>query len=486
MTNSVMPHWLTKQAELSPHKVAIEQTNGDTLTFSQLRKESEVFARKVASFSIKKKEKIAILSTNHIEMVVAVHALSYINSVVVMLNTKLSKRELEYQLEQSEATLVITTDKLRSEKNLSFSNQKTYEEIKVLKEKDIPLATHIQLQDPFTMMFTSGTTGNPKAVIHTYNNHWWSAVSSSLNIGIEKHDKWLLTLPIFHVGGLSILLRSVIYGMSVLLMEKYDPDVLFESLMKKNVTIASLVTVMLKQLIERLNEKSLPADFRCLLLGGGSVPESLLQKVKEKEIPLFQSYGMTETSSQIVTLNAEDALRKLGSSGKPLFTADIKISRTNDEEVGEIEVRGPMVMDGYFNNDKANQDVFTDGWLKTGDLGYFDEEGFLYVVDRRTDLIISGGENVYPTEIENVILEIDGVSEVAVIGKKDDTWGQIPVACIVQENDTVSSNLVQSYVAKMVASYKVPKEIYFLESLPKNASNKVMRHKLLQIIESIS
>lgn len=475
----MMPHWLTRQAFLAPDKIALEMPSGDAWTFSTLRDESRLFARKLARLSIQKGNKIAILSNNHLDAVRAIFACSYLGGVAVMLNTRLTQEELHYQLANAEVDILLTTPTLQEEKQLDFTEQYTFTEIQQLKEKEVALIEEINLADPFTMMFTSGTTGNPKAVVHTYGNHYWSAVSSALNLGLHDDDKWLLTLPIFHIGGFSILMKSVIYCMSVYFMEKYEKHLLHEALVEKGVTIASLVTVMLKDVLEKIGEAQFPSTVRCILLGGGSVPKNMLDAVKEKQVPLFQSYGMTETSSQIVTLSKEDVSRKLGSAGKPLFTADVKISDENEAGIGEIIVKGPMVMNGYFKNDAANKESFKDGWLYTGDLGYIDEDGFLYVVDRRTDLIISGGENIYPTEIENALLKIDEIKEAAVIGVTDERWGQLPVACLVCE-EKLDEKTILATLEKSLAPYKIPHQFYQVDSLPRNASNKVMRHKLVQ------
>src|SRR5699024_3246355 len=202
----------------------------------------------------------------------------------------------------------------------------------------------------------------------------------------------------------------------------------------------------------------------------------------EKRVPLIQSYGLTETTSQVATLSAADAAKKSGSSGKPLFPAEIKIASPDKEGVGEIWVKGPMVMGGYLNDEKANEKAYEDGWFKTGDLGFIDSEDFLYVVDRRSDLIISGGENIYPTEIENVILELNEAKEAAVVGQKDDVWGEVPVAFVVAE-PTLSEIELKQHMSERIASYKQPKEIFFVESLPRNASNKIMRHQLKKYLE---
>ena len=477
VTETIIPHWLTKQATLAPNKTAIETVDKNKLTFHELKEKSIRFAYKLAEKGVKPKQRVAILSTNCLDMVIAIHALSYLQAVAVMVNTKLTAREITYQLKVSKAMLLIESETMQMENQIDFKAIYTYEEIWSEKELFVETAKELNLDAPFTMMFTSGTTGNPKAVVHTYGNHWWSAIGSALNLGLDKQDKWLLPLPMFHVGGLSILIRSVIYGMEVYLMEKYNPKHLLQAFTEKDVTIASIVTVMLRDLLEELNGAALPEQVRCLLLGGGAVPAPLLQQVKEHQLPLFQSYGMTETSSQVVTLSEADSLRKIGSSGKALFPAAVRIEKPDASGIGEIIVKGPMVFHGYDDQPEATSDSFSDGWFKTGDLGYMDSEGFLFVMERRTDLIISGGENIYPSEIENVLLSIQGVEEVAVVGKQDDKWGQVPAAFIVTSFPLEEASIMEQ-LERDLAAFKVPKHILFTDALPKTASNKIQRHAL--------
>ncbi|HEX6594480.1 MAG TPA: o-succinylbenzoate--CoA ligase [Bacillota bacterium] len=480
-----IPHWLTKQAHLAPHERAIE-TDQNSMTFLQLKEASERYARKLAQLGVTEGTHVGILSTNELPMAIAIHALSYLRAVCVMLNTRLTEEELTYQLKDAEVYLVLTSDRLETGvKQMDLPvHVKTFSSVHQLSEKQIDLQEEISLDDPFTIMYTSGTTGFPKGVVHTYGNHWWSAISSVLNLGLDQNDKWLAPLPFFHVSGFSILMRSIIYGMPVYVIEKFEAQIIHDAMMNKGVTIVSVVTVMLQRLMTLLANERYPKSLRCMLLGGGPAPQSLLEKAKEKGIPVFQSYGMTETSSQIVTLRPQDALQKIGSSGKPLFPAQLQIHEKDCTGVGEIYVKGPMVSNGYFANERANEEVFQHGWLKTGDLGYVDEEGFLYVVDRRKDLIISGGENIYPSEIENVLSNMDGIQEVGVIGKHDDTWGKVPVAFIVPHGEGCSEDEVKTYAKKHLASYKIPTEIYFVDELPRNASNKLVRHRLEQWLKS--
>ncbi|HLQ71479.1 MAG TPA: AMP-binding protein, partial [Bacillota bacterium] len=226
-----------------------------------------------------------------------------------------------------------------------------------------------------------------------------------------------------------------------------------------------------------------PSSFRCMLLGGSGASSGLLERAKSKYVPVFQSYGMTETSSQIVTLSPDNALKKIGSSGKSLFPASVEIRDQGSDGIGEIYVKGPMVTSGYYNNESATQEAIKNGWLRTGDLGYMDGEGFLYVVDRRKDLIISGGENIYPSEIEAVLLRIDGIKEAAVAGMDDDEWGKVPFACVVGDESKVSREYILYRLKASLASFKVPKKIIFVPSLPRNSSRKILRKSLLTYVK---
>lgn len=479
MTDTI-PHWLSKQADLSPSHPAIELDDGTIVTFSELKESSQRFARKLTHLGVEKGSHVGILSTNQIPMLIAIHALSYLGAVGVLLNTRLTNEELNYQLKDANVSFLLTSVLLKEQASmLDVEITQSFFDIEALPEKETPLETEINLEAVFTIIYTSGTTGFPKGVVHTYGNHWWSAVGSALNLGLQKHDKWLIPLPIFHVSGLSTSIKSVIYGMPIYLLEKFDTKTVHNALMEKQITIVSVVTMMVQRLLDELSKATYPKELRCLLLGGGPAPKALLERAKEKNVPVFQSYGMTETASQIVTLSPMDALEKLGSAGKPLFPAQLKIENQADAQVGEIFVKGPMVTTGYYNNKSANEKSIQEGWLATGDLGYLDEEGYLYVVDRRNDLIISGGENIYPSEIEGVLSGMKQIKEAGVTGRKDETWGQVPVAFIVKGME-VSMEEIKAYLQTRLAKYKQPKEFYFVKELPRNAANKLVRNRLIQ------
>ncbi|MCF3943486.1 o-succinylbenzoate--CoA ligase [Oceanobacillus alkalisoli] len=477
--SEIIPHWLSKRANLSPENTALELVDGSNITFLELHKKSVQMANKIAALGVAKGTHLGILSANNLNMVYILHAVSYLGAVGVLLNTRLSDDEINYQLQDAEVSILIT-DEENSNRQLQVNESYSYDEVNKQTEVQTVLQKELNLAQPFTIIYTSGTTGFPKGVVHTYGNHWWSAISSALNLGLEKNDKWLISLPLFHVSGLSTLMKSVMYGMPIYLMKKFDVDLVHDAIMRKEVTIVSVVTLMMQRLMEKLNSESYPRTLRCFLLGGGPAPKILLEKAKDKNIPVFQSYGMTETTSQIATLSAQDALDKIGSAGKPLLPAELEIKNPGIDGVGEIIVKGPMVTEGYYKNEAANEQTLVNGWLHTGDLGYLDDAGYLYVVDRRTDLIISGGENIYPSEIENALVKLPEIEEAGVIGVADETWGEVPVAYVVL-NEPVSETDILLNLGKQLAKYKLPKEIIFIKEMPRNASNKLVRNKLKDI-----
>jgi len=320
----------------------------------------------------------------------------------------------------------------------------------------------------------------------TYGNHWWSAVGSALNLGLNMNDKWLLCLPMFHVSGLSILMKNVIYGMPIYLQSKFNASEVNQVIRERGVTMMSAVSAMVTKLLDDLKEKAYPGHFRCLLLGGGPAPLPMLEKCRDKGIPVFQTYGLSETASQIVTLSPEYMFEKLGSAGKPLFPAQIRIIDQEGHELtameeGEIIVKGPNITPGYWHRPSETNSVLANGWLKTGDIGYLDHDGFLYVLDRRKDMFISGGENVYPAEVEAALLAHPDIAEAGVIGVHDDEWGKVPAAFIrVRPSSDITESDVQMFLRDHLAGYKIPKYVYFVDELPRNASGKLLRRLLIE------
>lgn len=484
MKNEKMPNFLVKRAFLTPERTAIFFQN-EKITFQELFKRSCQTAGQLQSQGCRKDQFVGVLLKSNLETVIILFALQLLGVKAVILNNRLTAAELSWQLNDSKAEFLITEAAFC---DLMFDTATIAIEELFLSEAEPPLMQEeLSLDDVCSIMYTSGTTGHPKGVMQTYGNHWWSAVGSALNLGIAETDCWLCSVPLFHISGYSILMKCVIYGMPIVLHEKFNPAATVEDIQDKRVTIMSVVSAALTRVVEVLGDRRLPESFRCMLLGGGPAPLPLLEACVEKEIPVFQTYGMTETSSQIVTLSPEYSLSKLGSAGKPLFPSEIRIELQDGRmaghgEAGEIVVKGPNVTGGYLNRPEANAEKLRGGWLYTGDIGYLDEEGFLFVLDRRADLIISGGENIYPAEIESVLLSHPEVADAGVTGVEDADWGQVPVACIVRKKgSSLGSDDLVSFCQERLAKYKVPKEFRFMDELPRNASKKLLRRKLLEM-----
>ncbi|MGG5252636.1 o-succinylbenzoate--CoA ligase [Neobacillus sp. SM06] len=481
----VMPNFLIKRAFLTPDRTAV-YFNNEELSFKELYECARKTAGQFQQFGLKKADFAAVLLKNHLDTVVILFALQLLGAKAVILNNRLTPAELSWQLKDSHSAFLVLESDFEAVLNEIPQSIKT-----ITKEKlfAAPIAepaiqAEIDLNGVCTIMYTSGTTGNPKGVLQTYGNHWWSSIGSALNLGFMEKDCWLCTVPLFHISGYSILMRSVIYGMPIVLHERFDVNKTIEDIQAKKVTIMSVVSTMLSKIVDHLDHTSLPQHFRCMLLGGGPAPRPLLEACVGKNIPVFQSYGMTETASQIVTLSPEYSLSRLGSAGKPLFPSQLKIVLEDGREAiageaGEIVVKGPNVTAGYLFRPDATKEKLKDGWLYTGDVGYVEEDGFLFVLDRRADLIISGGENIYPAEIEAALLGYEKIVDAGVIGIADEVWGQVPAAFVVTKNGcAVTAEELSQFCSERLAKYKIPKEFVFVEKLPRNAAKKLLRRKL--------
>ncbi|MBW8349244.1 o-succinylbenzoate--CoA ligase [Bacillus sp. IITD106] len=482
----MIPNWLLQRAYLTPERTALV-FNERSWTFLEMKDRVYELVMRINGYSVSRHSRVAILVKNRPTTVFLIHALQSLGAEIVFLNSRLTATEISYQIKDSGTDILFFDhDFYTTVKELENSvDLKAYSIDKIMSSSQKNTGTvrsDFDLDEICSIMYTSGTTGKPKGVRQTYGNHWWSATGSSLNLGIQENDAWLCAVPLFHISGLSILMRSVIYGIPVYLMEEFNEKHANSLLQSGKVTIMSVVSAMLNRMLLDLQDETYHENFRCMLLGGGPAPLPLLEKCAAKNIPVFQSYGMTETASQIVTLSPEDSFTKLGSAGKPLFPAQIKIVRTDGKtadarETGEIALKGPNITPGYLNQKQSLQD----GWFLTGDLGYLDEDGFLYVQDRRSDLIISGGENVYPAEIEAVLMAHEAIDEAGVVGMSDPTWGQVAYAFVVGK-ELLEEELLQ-FCRERLASYKIPKRIIRVKELPRNAANKLVREKLRLLIE---
>ncbi|MBC2164924.1 o-succinylbenzoate--CoA ligase [Listeria booriae] len=472
-----LTNWLEKRVRLSPKRTALV-FDGKQETFSEIYDAVQKVAGQLASFGVRDGMFVALLGKNDRDTFLMIHALQQLGAKTVFLNNRLTATEMGYQIRDARVERCLYAADFADVMANAAGDVRAvaFAEVMMAESSGVTQTiSHFPMETVASIMYTSGTTGKPKGVMQTFGNHWWSATGSMLNLGLQEGDSWLCAVPIFHISGLSILMRSVIYGIPVYLEEHFDAKRVDQFLCSGEVTIISVVTTMVQRLLDTYTKTYHP-KFRCMLLGGGPASKTILESCFAKSIPLIQSFGMTETASQIVTLPPEDALQKIGASGKPLFPAEVKISNQD-----EILLKGPNITAGYLHNEAATQAAFdTNGWFRTGDIGYLDQDGFLFVQERRSDLIISGGENIYPTEIEHVLLEYPTVLEVAVVAKQDDKWGEVPVAFLVTSEETSEEQLHQ-FCEERLAKYKIPHQFHFLKELPKTASQKIQRHKLKKL-----
>lgn len=477
----MQPNWLAQRSYLTPNRIGLSFQQKQW-TFQELYEEAVRIAGKLAALHLHRGDRIALLAPSRPELILMIYGCMERGVEIVLLNGRLSPYELQYQILDAEVKAVLVHEE---------EQHKLPKEIQCILFKEVLQTQGINIQTveewddhaTISIMYTSGTTGFPKGVRQTVQNHSSSAISSALNLGLKEEDVWLCTVPIFHISGFSILMRSLLYGMKVRLYEKFDPALCAAEIEQGTVTRMSAVAVMLERILSYMEEHEMTAhpNFTSILAGGGPVPVDYLERAHRLQLQVVQTYGMTETSSQTATLSSEDAMQKAGSAGKPLFFNQIRIDGAKKPgEEGEICIRGPHVTPGYVGR-FANRPAVEEGWLKTGDIGYLDDEGYLYVIDRRADLIISGGENIYPAEVENVLLAHPAVKEAGVCGKEDDIWGQVPVAFVVLKSGTTAEDLL-FFCKTRLASYKLPKKITFVDELPRNGSNKLVRRRLTELL----
>lgn len=462
-------NWLLKQAATQPNQIAIDDGN-ERLSFAELKKQVEVLVGKIDHLN--PGSRVGLLATNSLMSYKLALAIMCSGRTIVWLNWRLAGEELERQIKDSGLHLCLVENSLwRSGMTDPF---KSYSAFLITSADPGELIPVFKSNWVASIMYTSGTTGKPKGVLQTFGNHFYSAVSSALNLGLSSADKWLCVAPIFHISGFSIIMRGLIYGMTVRLVEKFRAEEIERILANETVTIMSVVPFMLKKLIQQQNKTNTHYNsaFRCMLLGGGTIDRETLEACLQRSIPVVQCYGMTETCSQIVALRSADALLKLGSVGQPLFSTQLKLSKD-----GEILLKTPALTPGYLNLPDKLPSKMIDGWYRTGDIGHLDKEGYLYIDGRADEMLISGGENIFPQEVEQVYQRYPQINEVAVVGQNDSVWGQVPVAFVVSER-RLSTTKLMNYGYEHLARYKVPQQYIFVSELPKNASGKIRRFML--------
>ena len=438
-----LDNWLAQRAQTSPDRTALV-ADGAGMSFAELEAEATWVANRLAAEGVRRGATVALTMPPGREMVVLIHALMKLGAVLLPLNPRLT---------DAERSAVLRAERPAVE--LSDAGELTQT------EADLPLLGEHDMDDLHCRILTSGSSGEPRTIGLTYGNHLWSAVGSAFNLGMNPDDCWLCCLPLSHIAGLSIVMRSVIYGTTVGLHPSFEVDAVAAAMESGESSVVSLVPTMLVRLLDAGADLSGP---RAILVGGGPVPDDALEEAVGRGASVVQTYGLTEACSQVTTLGPADAKRKLGSAGRPLLTTHLRIKD------GEILVQGPTVAPGCAD---------ADGWLHTRDLGRIDDEGFLYVQDRIDDVIVTGGENVVPAEVEQVLLRHPEVEDAAVIGREDPEWQEAVTAVVVLRGDVdLPTEELRRHCASELAGYKVPKRIKIASALPRTPSGKLMRRAL--------
>ncbi len=442
--------WLETASFTYPDNIAVKY-NSESLTYQMLYMHAHSLGTHMQALKLKR---VGLYIDNSMNSVKLIHGLMMLGVEMVMLNTRLTPGELSTQLKDVSVTKVITTSPV------------DIPDVEVIQYDDLfKLETQtfiINKPDPndiLSIMFTSGTTGRAKAVPQTYKNHAASQSNCQQRFEYSSDSTWLMVNPIFHISGLSILFRTVMTGCMLIVENKFDETRVWSILNEDKVTHTSMVPVMLKRLMSLDGIHHLKG----LLLGGASTTPSLLKEAIEKKLPVYNSFGMTETCSQIVQISYKDDKILTGAVGN-VEGYDIK----TDPQTEELLIKGDSVVRDYLNADLT----LKDGYFNTGDLAKIDEEGYLYILDRRTDLIISGGENIYPKEIEDTVYLISGVERCVVIKKEDDEWGSVPVLLLEEEVDEA---LLLNHLSEHLAKYKMPKEIHYVDKIIMTSTGKISR-----------
>jgi O-succinylbenzoic acid--CoA ligase len=435
--------WLAQRAQSCPERCALI-ADGAAVTYADLEAEATWVARRLAAHGVRRGSTAALTMHPRREQVVLAHALMKVGAALLPLSPRLTEAERARVVAEVEPMVDLDDPGLLTQT-----------------EADLPLLGEHDTDDICAYVLSSGSTGTPKPIGLTYGNFLWSAMGGAFNIGVDPADRWLCCVPLSHIAGLSIVVRSAIYGTAAVVHDGFDVDRVAQALTEEPITVVSLVTTMLKRLLDAGADLSGP---RAILVGGGPVPASMLGEALDRGATVVQTYGLTETCSQVTTLAPEDALRKLGSAGRPLLSSHVRIRD------GEILVQGPTVAPGRCDES---------GWLHTGDLGHIDDEGFLYVQDRIDDMIVTGGENVVPSEVEEVLLRHPSVADAAVVGREDPEWQQAVTAVVVlTPGAEATPDDLRHHCAETLAGYKVPKRVELAAALPRTPSGKLMRRAL--------
>lgn len=490
--------WAAKWALYSPEKIAFKEFNTQrAISFAELNERANALAHHLKQqFQIEKGNRIAILAENALEHLLLFSVAQKTGAILVPLNYRLKAAELDYMLSDSSPSLLIVEDKFEAEIKQAPHYQSIPHKWPLAKVMDIdgtysptlsipPLPlVDLAENDPILILYTSGTTGFPKGAIYSHKMLFWNSVNTSMTLLINTESRTVNCMPFFHTGGWNVLTTPFLHhGGYSCLMPSFDASETLRLLSEEKATVFMGVPTMLKMMAEESNFDSIDlSSLKYIIVGGEPMPIPLIEKWHEKGVPIRQGYGMTEVGPNLTSLHQKDAFHKKGSIGRPNFYVQHKIVGAHGKEVspgqaGELLLKGPMVTPGYWQNPQATEKSIKEGWFHTGDMAKEDEDNYLYIVDRIKNMFISGGENVYPAEVERTLIQHKAVNEVAVIGIPHAKWGEVGCAFVVLQIP-IPPEQILDFCKQRLAKFKVPKEIIFVDHIPKNNTGKIDRKKI--------
>jgi fatty-acyl-CoA synthase len=462
--------WLRDSARRSPERVAID-FGGREVTYAELDGRSDALAASFAARGLQHGDRVATLTGNSPEHVMVFFACAKAGLMLLPLNWRLTAAELRFQLEDAEPSVFLVE---KEHMALGEATGFASEPLVPPREGAGPSDVQVADDDGLLLIYTSGTTGRPKGAVLTHANCFWTNLSLDLATSLRADDVVMQILPQFHCGGWNVqALLAWWKGARVVLERSFDAGRVLALLSEKRVTTMMGVPAIYLFLAQEPGFADADlSSLRLAVVGGAPMPEALIAEWQARGVEIVQGYGLTEAAPNVLCLPPEDAMRKMGSAGKPYPFVEVKLS---DED--ELMVRGPNVFPGYWRNPEATAEVFRDGWLLTGDIAEADEDGCYRIKGRVKDMYISGGENVYPAEVESVLHEHPRVADVAVVGTADERWGEVGVAFVVAAAPVAEDELI-AHCRERLAGFKVPKRVRFVDALPMSAMNKVLKDEL--------
>jgi fatty-acyl-CoA synthase len=492
--------WIRNRSRITPDQTAvIEGETGERWSYQDLELRAENLAKYLYQLGIRKGDRVAILAPNHVCYFDYLFACGKLGALLVPLNWRLSVHELTYILNDCEPKILgyhtqweSMAQKLPVPLTIRVNGPEYEEKLQsgtAIGLEQIPESEHeVQGSDPLLIIYTGGTTGNPKGVVLTHDNIWWNAINTVLSWNLNARDITPTFLPMFHTGGLNALsIPVLLIGGTVVLAREFSAEKAIQLINQYHCTIILMVPTMYQMMIQsdRFKDAHFPT-VHTFLSGGAPCPLNIYQAFEAKGIYFKEGYGLTEAGPNNFYIDPAKARVKKGSVGTPMMYNRVKLIGINGEEnvppgeVGEILIQGKHVFSHYWNNPEATTEALTDGWLHSGDLGRQDTEGYYYIVGRKKDMIITGGENVYPLEVEHVICSHPEVEEAAVIGLPDEKWGEVVTAVVVPRlGVSLTEEVLKAYCYERLGRYKVPKKIVFTEQLPKTPVGKINKKELV-------